>query len=263
MTSPISKRILVTGGGLGIGYKAVEYLVEQHNATVTVLTLGIGKEFEAFQQTYPDRVFLHIGDVTSEDDTKAALALATRGGGGLDALICSAGIEPDAARIIDMPYNTFLKTINVNLCGTFLSVQLSLPHLREAKGKVVILSSTADSAVYTGRAAYGASKAAVTRFIKSLAWEEQENGGCLSIFGVYPGLTKTPMSEGLLAGKFDNVMLPEEAQRYRDWLANGAAEPPDYCADAVAQLAVGVAEGLKGETASYSKHVPSTKKGFW
>jgi hypothetical protein len=71
------------------------------------------------------------------------------------------------------------------------------------------------------------------------------------------------MSEGLLAGKFDGVMLPQEAQRYRDWLAGGAAEPPDYCADAVAQLAVGKVQGLKGETASYSKHVPSTKKGFW
>lgn len=168
-----------------------------------------------------------------------------------------------------MPYAEFVRTMNINVCGAFLSVQKSLPSLREplisrhtgVPARIVILSSTADGGQYAGRSAYSSSKAALTRFIATLANEERDTG--VDVFGVYPGLTRTGLAQGLIERKFDDVLFPEEAAKYKDWIEKGAVEGPEWCADAVARLCTGVAEGLKGQTAFYSVHVPELKLGFW
>jgi NAD(P)-dependent dehydrogenase (short-subunit alcohol dehydrogenase family) len=61
-----SPRVLVTGGGLGLGYSTVEFLLNKFNARVVVFTLHYGAELEALQQKYLNAKKLWIlkGDVT-------------------------------------------------------------------------------------------------------------------------------------------------------------------------------------------------------
>jgi len=179
-------------------------------------------------------------------------------------LVVSAGIEPPLARIADMSYESFQKTFAVNVCGAFLSIQKALPLLLKApdKARIVVLSSTGDKAKYAGRSAYCASKAALTRLIDILQWEHHENPK-VEVFGVYPGLTRTPMADAVLHGKYADVLFPEEAARYEKWVEEGAVDPPEWCADACARLATGRSKGFPGQTASYSVHVPELKLGRW
>jgi NAD(P)-dependent dehydrogenase (short-subunit alcohol dehydrogenase family) len=166
-----------------------------------------------------------------------------------------------------MPYETFVRTLNVNICGTFLSVQKSLPLLHTPRvarptdhpARIVILTSTADGGRYAGRSAYISSKAAQTRFIDNLANEQRETG--VDVYGIYPGFTRTAMAEPMIQGTYHHVMFPEEKAKYLEWIAKGAIEGPEWCGEACAQLSVGAAKGLKGKTAYYSVHVPEFKHG--
>lgn len=195
------------------------------------------------------------------------MEIAAKEFGGLDGLIVSAGIEPTPARILDLPYETFVRTLNTNVCGTFLSVQKCLPLLHKPlvarpasqSARIVILTSTADGGLYAGRSAYISSKAAQTRFIDNLA-NEQRNLG-VDVYGIYPGFTRTRMAEPMIQGTYHHVMFPEEKAKYLHWVEKGVIEGPEWCGEACAKLSVGAAQGLKGKTAYYSVHVPEFRHG--
>ena len=61
--------------------------------------------------------------------------------GGIDILCCNAGIFP-AAKLFDMSVAEWDQVLDVNLKGTFLSVQACLPALKaRGKGRIVVTSS--------------------------------------------------------------------------------------------------------------------------
>lgn len=62
-----SPRVLVTGGGFGLGCATVKFLLEKHNARVVVLTIDFGSELEALQREYSndERLYVSQGDVTN------------------------------------------------------------------------------------------------------------------------------------------------------------------------------------------------------
>lgn len=70
-TAESSPRVLVTGGGLGIGCSTTSYLLKQFNARVVVLTLDVGKELQELQKDHSASSRLHVyqGDVTKVHPT--------------------------------------------------------------------------------------------------------------------------------------------------------------------------------------------------
>jgi len=145
--------------------------------------------------------------------------------------------------------------------------QLCLSSLRHSRttnptnvafGKIIILSSTCDkTTTFQGWIPYCTTKAALTRFIETLAHEEK----LLTVQGVYPKPARTKMSEDVIAGKYKDVMADHEIERLRVWdeIGDQMVEPPEWCGEAVAKLAVGLYEGERsGETLYYDVHVPIT-----
>jgi len=86
---------------------------------------------------------------------------------------------------------------------------------------------------------YCASKAALSRAIEILAWEEQT----LHVLGIYPGLARSGMSPNLVEGKHSGLMYEEEIKKFQNWDKNDGFEPPEWCATAAAKLALGL-EGV-------------------
>ena len=143
--------------------------------------------------------------------------------------------------------------------------QLVLPKLRCARasnptntayGKIIILSSGCDRQIaYHGWMPYCSTKAALTRFIEMLAHEEP----LICVQGVYPKLTRTKMPEDVIAGKYKGIMAEHEIEKFRIWdqIGDQMVEPPEWCGEAVAKLALGLyAGGRSGETLDYDVHVP-------
>lgn len=214
----------------------------------------------------------HECDVTDDHGREAAVELCASADvlGGIDTVIYCAGVIDPIERITDLHLDAMRYTFEVNFFGLIAMAQWTLPYLRQSRienplnagyGKFIALSSACDEAVTNhGWSSYCTSKASLTRFLGCLAHEEKG----VTVQGVYPKLTRTGMVDGLVKGEFRGVMAAHEVERFRTWdkMGDEMVQPPEWCGEAVAKLALGLVEGGKsGETLNYDEHVPSKIKG--
>ena len=125
-------------------------------------------------------------DVSRAEDNALMAQTASERHGGIDILCCNAGIFP-AAKLFDMKESDWDQVLDVNLKGTFLSIQACLPALKaKGKGRIIITSSiTGPITGYPGWSHYGASKAGQLGFIRSAAIELAPHN--ITINAVLPG----------------------------------------------------------------------------
>lgn len=111
-------------------------------------------------------------DVTDPESMQAMATSALERYGAIDVLCANAGIFP-RARIDEMTASDFDAMTDVNLKGTFLSVQACLPAMKaQRQGRIVIIGSiTGTTGGYPGYAHYGASKAGQLGFMRCAAIE--------------------------------------------------------------------------------------------
>ncbi len=90
--------------------------------------------------------------------------------------------------------------INVNLLAPFLLTRLFLGTLRANRGHVVFISSVAGTAPSPMGAVYGATKAGLSHFAKSI-FEENRRAG-LKVHTIIPDITNTAFFDSLSFGPF-------------------------------------------------------------
>lgn len=170
MTDPEGLRVVVTGGGSGIG-RATAVRLATAGAAVAVLDVR-GQDEVA--ETSPLMVPLPC-DVSDAAAVQSAFTAAAETLGGLDALVTCAGVT-DGTPTATMGRPTWERLVSVNLTGTFLSVQAALPHLLDGGGAIVTVGSVG-SLVAAGRsAAYDATKAGVLGLTRGVAAEYADRG---------------------------------------------------------------------------------------
>jgi NAD(P)-dependent dehydrogenase (short-subunit alcohol dehydrogenase family) len=114
-------------------------------------------------------------DVSKEEECERVVADHVGRHGGLDVLVNSAGIgiggnvETLTTKHIDLQ-------LDVNVRGLVLVTRAAIPHLKETRGLVVNLASIAGTLPTPGLSIYGASKAAVISFTRSLNEELDADG---------------------------------------------------------------------------------------
>jgi len=155
-------------------------------------------------------------DVSDEASVDAGFAKAREAHGQERVLVCCAGIgtigktvkrDRDTGEISHLPVDLFMKTIRVNLLGTFQCVAKAATGMMTLEGQedgergaMVVTSSVAAEDGQIGQVAYAASKAAVMGMTLPIARDFMQEG--IRINAIQPGIFATP----LLAG------LPEKAQ---------------------------------------------------
>lgn len=86
----------------------------------------------------------------------------------------------DTGRLADLPHDSLVPYMQINVFSTIYMVQAALPYLRSKVGsqggRVVVTSSGASSGEYAGLGLYCMSKAAQNSFVRTLAEEEKANG---------------------------------------------------------------------------------------
>jgi 2-hydroxycyclohexanecarboxyl-CoA dehydrogenase len=177
---------LVTGGARGIGRRVVETLLAL-GARVAALDLD--------QPDIPGALGIEI-DVTDPRSVASGTARAEADLGPSSILVTSAGIF--TPREFDrLGPDTWSRTVDVNLTGTYNSVREVLPGMCErGYGRVVTLSSMAGIDGGTEACAhYAASKGAVIAFTKSISKEHCARGVTANV--VAPRNIRTGMIAGL------------------------------------------------------------------
>jgi NAD(P)-dependent dehydrogenase (short-subunit alcohol dehydrogenase family) len=193
--------IVVTGAASGIGRATCERLIAE-GATVALVDRN-RELLEELAQTLGPRALPLVADVSQENDVRAAIDGAANALGGLRGLVTSAGIfDPNDYRpFADVDFDTFSRTLGVNLAGTFLAVKYALSHLLRDGGAIVTIASTAGLRGHGFGAGYTASKGGVVALTRLLAFQygaQQVRANCIC-----PGATDTPMA----GGAFDDPEL--------------------------------------------------------
>lgn len=170
-------RVLVTGGGSGLGAAVVQAVI-QAGGTPVVLDRDISavagaKAYEV--------------DVSDRAAVETAVREAAETLGGLDAVVTAAGIDR-CGKLADVEAGEWERVIGVNLMGTVSVVRAALPHLMETHGRVITIASTLGKRAVADATAYCASKFGVVGFSHALA---AETGGAIGVTTMIPGGMKT------------------------------------------------------------------------
>ncbi|MBM3827332.1 MAG: SDR family oxidoreductase [Actinobacteria bacterium] len=182
---------IVTGAASGIGLATVEALVELGGAVVGIDRPGAPIEVLA-QRTNVRTV---VGDVTDPAINQRAVETAVTEFGGLDALVCNAGV-PCSGDIVDMPIEQFDRAMEVNVRAVLLGLRAAVPPMRRGGGgRVVVTASTSGIAADPTMWPYNTSKAAVINLARGAALDLAADAITVNV--VCPGPTETGMTSGI------------------------------------------------------------------
>jgi len=174
---PGAARVLVTGGGSGLGAAVVDAVL-QAGGTPFVLDRDVRNVSAAKA--------LEV-DVADRAAVEAAVVQAAEALGGLDAVVTAAGIDR-CGKLEDVAAEEWERVISVNLLGTVSVVRAALPYLKASRGRVVTVASTLAKRALPEASAYCASKFGVLGFSQALA---AETAGDIGVTTLIPGGMKT------------------------------------------------------------------------
>ena len=170
-TSLAGARVLVVGGTNGIG-RAIADLAVAEGAAAEVVGLSSGV------------------DVRDAAGVERAVSAAARRLGGLDHVVCTAGVLR-IGRHDAMDPATVAEVVDVNLTGSLNVARAAYPHLRATRGSLTFFASSSFTRGRPDYIAYSASKAAVVNATQGLADEWAADG--IRVNAVSPERTDTPM----------------------------------------------------------------------
>lgn len=189
---------LVTGGGRGIG-RGISELLAAEGAAVAV---NYRRDKEAADETVA--AIESAGGVArayeaSVDDADACARMVdavVADLGGLDTLVCNAGIASRGRAVADTDPDEMIRVVATHAFGPHHLSRLAVPHLRaraavNGRGDIVMISSVATSSMGPNGAPYNMGKAAMEALALTLAKEERPHGIHVNI--VAPGLVETDM----------------------------------------------------------------------
>ena len=181
------KVVVVTGASSGIG-EALARKFAQYGAKVV-----LGARHEDKLQAIVDDIRKQggqaeycVADVTREQDCKSLIDKAVASFGGVDVLICNAGLSMRAI-FDDVDLSVLHRLMDVNFWGTVNCTKYALPYLQKSKGSLVGISSVAGLHGLPGRTGYSASKYAMTGFLETIRIENLKKG--LHVMIACPGFT--------------------------------------------------------------------------
>jgi 3-oxoacyl-[acyl-carrier protein] reductase len=188
------RNVVITGGTRGIGLSIAQTLVDAGFRAV-VIARKAGPAVRDAMLTYPDRwsfIAWDLADIAS----LSQLAAAVRGDcDAVYGLVNNAAIGTSGI-LATMPDGQIAQTMQMNVISPItLTKYLIRPMLAAGTGRVVNVTSIVANTGYSGLSAYGASKAAMVGFTRSLAREVGRLG--ITVNAVAPGFLDTDMTHTL------------------------------------------------------------------
>ena len=245
----LGKRAVVTGASQGLGL-AIARVFLAEGASVLICARNAAELETARQEldaAHPGKVFAERCDVGKAADVDGFAAAAARLLGGVDILVCNAGVQGPKGPIDNVDWDAWVQAVQINLMGTVYCCRAFLPQLRESsRGKILVISGGGATKPMPNLSAYAASKAGVVRFAETLAEELKAEG--IDVNSIAPGALNTRMLDEILEAGPDVVgeKYYQSAVKQRD--SGGAS--PELGGKLCAYLASSAGDGITGRLIS-------------
>jgi len=196
------KRAVVTGAARGIG-RGIAIELARAGCDVAIGDLmgrdeiaTAAEETVSAVESLGRRAVAFSCDVSREEDCEALMQGAADALGGIDIVVCNAGIM-QLGGLAEITSEQWRTVLDVNLTGAFQSCRAALPHLEAAGGGAIVnIASTTGLRGASGRIAYTSSKFGVVGLTESLADELADRG--IRVNCVCPAFVRSNMSIGEL-----------------------------------------------------------------
>ncbi len=185
--------VVVTGGGRGIGEGVARLLAERgYHVAIIDRDAHVGINVANKIAASGIKSAFYQADVSNSGQVNDVFRRIVDDFGRIDALSCNAGIQRYGT-IDTTTEEGWDEVLDVNLKSMFLCSKAAVPHLKETKGSIVIMSSVQGYATQKNVLAYTTSKHALVGFVRAMALDLAEFG--VRVNGVAPGSVRTPMLE--------------------------------------------------------------------
>ncbi|MBL6956566.1 MAG: 3-oxoacyl-[acyl-carrier-protein] reductase [Chlorobium phaeobacteroides] len=236
------KTAVITGAARGIG-QAIAVNLASKGANIVICDLQtewLEETAEAIKKT-GGKVTCKELDVTNHDTASAVFQEIASETGSIDILINNAGITRDGL-LMRMSEADWDAVLAVNLKGTFNCTKaVSRTMMKQRSGAIVNIASIIGIMGNAGQANYGASKAGVIAFTKSVAKELASRN--IRVNAVAPGFITSKMTDALSDDVRDAMLEAIPLKQFGT---------PENVADVVSFLASDQAAYITGEVVNIS-----------
>ena len=162
----------MTGANSGIGKATCEALCADGAVVV-----GLDINAAVVETLHTQGMTGIVCDLTDTNSITAAVDHVISCYGGLDIVVCNAGIFESGERIEDHSEDTWDKTMAINLTSTQRLMTSTIPYLKlGVNASIVVIGSRNFAAPGPGASAYSVSKAGITQLARVAALELAANG---------------------------------------------------------------------------------------
>lgn len=187
------KRVLITGATSGIGRATAELLAGK--GFKVVISGRREDRLKELSESFPDQVFPIVCDITDTEAARKHVREACRLLGGLDVVIVNAGVGNRNTHHTWEPDKLVIET---NISGFSACAFEALAIFREQGfGHLIGISSVAGRTSFARSAAYNASKAFVSNYLRGLRLRALRWSPSIKITDVRPGFVQSEMTDGL------------------------------------------------------------------
>ena len=201
--------IIITGAGSGIGAATTKAFLDDGYHVGR-----IGRRAETLQATASghENALILPCDVADPAAVDSAFATAMAAWGRLDTLFNNAGIGSFSKTIDEIPVQTWLDVVSINLTGSFLCARAAFKIMREQSpqgGRIINNGSISAHAPRPGSIPYTSTKHGITGLTKSLSLDGRPFDICASQIDI--GNALTDMAQAMTTGmpQPDGSICPE------------------------------------------------------
>ncbi len=265
---------LVTGGGAGIG-RGIAVALAHAGADVVIAEIDLRRADQTAELVRAaGREALAVPtDVLDTDQVRAAVAAVDDRFGRLDILVNNAG-GVSARRFLEQSERSWRRHIDINLVSVLAATSAAVPLMIRggSGGSIVNVSSIEGTRAAPMFAVYGACKAAMNSFTRTMAVELAEHG--IRVNSIGPDMTITPGTRGQRSGPVDEstFVVRERAEqsaleRYiplgREGLIEECGAVVAFLCSPLASYLTGAVVPVDGGTWASSGWVRNAEGGGW
>lgn len=160
------KNYIISGSSKGIGKEIALGFLES-GARILVNSRN-SEDLKEIQKNNPDKVLVHDGDLTNEEEAKKLVEFSLKKWGTIDGIVCNIGsgrsVPPSTESMDELK-----RVFDLNLFTATNLIHYSLDALEKTSGTIVCISSICGHEALGAPSTYSAAKAALNSYVKSIA----------------------------------------------------------------------------------------------